>query len=112
MSGVRCFLIEQRYLPISVEIEYSDIEAPVEAFAAYILDITLRPIFAFHLASLWVGPFHCLHFTVLITSFQSFSPNSDILETDEGCVSPSLDTQALRIWRLGFGETSFPAGSC
>ena len=89
MSGIRWFLIDRRYLSISVKLEFSAIDAPVEAFTAYILDITLRPLFAFHVASIWTAPFRCLHFTILLTSFESFTFNSDILETDEENVYPA-----------------------
>ena len=89
MSGIRWFLIDQRYLSISIKLEFSDPEAPVEAFTAYIADIAPRPLFAFHIASLWTAPFRCLHFAILLTSFESFSPNSDILETDDECIYPS-----------------------
>ena len=104
MSGARWFLIDFRYLSVSVKIEYSAPDAPVEAFTAYILDITLRPLFALHIASVWTAPFRCLHFCFLLTSFESFSFNSDLLETDEECIYPSpgypgLDHLLATIWR-------------
>ena len=107
MSGIRWFIIDQRYLSISIKVEYSALDAPVEAFTAYIFDVTLRPLFALHIASVWTAPFRCLHFCFLLTSFESFSLNSDLLETDEDCIYPSPDYPGLpqlleRIWRILF----------
>ena len=84
----RRFIIDRRYLPISIRIEYTDVEQPVGRFAGYILDIDTAH-FTIQIVSLWTVPFRCLRFELLLTSPPSFAFNSDISETDETFEDPA-----------------------
>ena len=100
---LRWFLVDWRYLSISFKHEGPDIEDQ-DPQHCWIFDLTLRPIFTLHIASVWNGFPRCINFVILCTSFPGFSYQSDILETDESCIypfpGPSALTFALYIWDI------------
>ena len=84
----RWFLIDFRYLSIWVTYE-----TPVDPHdfvrARYLFDISLRPLVAFHIASVWNGFPRCVDFAIVITSFASMTIATDLLDTDETCTYPA-----------------------
>lgn len=60
--ATRWFLIDYRYLSISVKVDWTNPELPVEPFTGYSLDFPLMPLFIIHIVSLWVAPFRCFRF--------------------------------------------------
>ena len=78
----RWFLLNRRYLSISVTISGPDVESQ-ESNVVLIADISIRPLFAWHCASIWSAPVRCGNFVILRTSFARFEFHSDHFETDE-----------------------------
>ena len=84
----RWFLIDRRYLSIWVTYE-----TPVDPLdivrARYIFDISLRPLVAINIVSVWNGFPRCVDFAIVITSFASITIATDLLDTDETCIYPA-----------------------
>ena len=100
----RYWIIDQRYLSISITYQESDIEQPNQ-ISAWIFDLSLRPLFSIHIASTWRSLIRCENFTILATSFQSFGYTSDIYETDETRIyplpnAPSAGHFLAFIWKI------------
>ena len=89
--STRWFLVDYRYFSVSVKVLWPDPTLPIEPFAGYILDISIRPLVICHIVSLWRGPLRCFRFAFLCTSMPNFEYHSDILETDDTCVYPAPD---------------------
>ena len=80
----RWFLIDTRFLSISFTLDNTDFDLEEHnPLTALIFDISLRPIATVHISSVWTTYNRCVNFAILFTSFQSFSYQSDIFETDE-----------------------------
>ena len=76
----RWFVINRRYLSISVTLDGPGAENP-EGLRVFCFDLSLRPILTAHCASTWSAFGACDNFVLLITSFASFSFVSDHLDT-------------------------------
>ena len=76
----RWFPINTRYLSVSLTLDGPGAENP-DGIRVFILDISMRPIFALHCASTWESFGACQNFVFLITSFATFSLVSDHLDT-------------------------------
>ena len=76
----RWFLINTRYLSVSLTLDGPDAENP-EGLRVFCFDLSLRPILAAHCASTWSAFGACENFVFLVTSFASFSFASGHLDT-------------------------------
>ena len=85
----RWFLINLRYLSISVTIAGPDFNNP-EDNVVLAADVSFRPLFAWHCASIWSGLFRCENFVFLWTTFARFDFLSDHLDVyDDLTLDPS-----------------------
>ena len=100
---LRWLIVDWRYFSVSLTHEGPDIEDQ-DPQHCWIFDLTPRPIFTLHIASVRGGFPRCVNFVFLCTSFPGFSYQSDILETDETCFyppeGPSALTFALYCWAV------------
>ena len=78
----RWFLIDTRFLSIIYTLDYANFADP-NPINAFIFDISIRPIATLRVSSVWTTYNRCVNFSILITSSQSFTYQSDIYETDE-----------------------------
>ena len=106
----RWFPFNTRYLSVSLTLGGPGAENP-DGLRVFILDISMRPIFALHCASTWESFGACRNFVFLITPFATFSFVSDHL----GAYAEGLSTHAPFSLLLSRGDEailrlSFPAG--
>ena len=87
--ATRWFLIDYRYLSISVKVDWPNPELPVGPFTGYSFDFSIRPLFIMHIVSLWAAPFRCFQFAFLRTSIPDFTFRSDVLDTEESRIYPA-----------------------
>ena len=105
------FLIDYRYLSISFTVDGPDLESP-NVLPTLIMDISIRPLFAVHISSMWDGCFRCTHFLIICTSFRSINFECDILETDEFFQYPRHNHSSgmalvIRMWEIGVLNAHF-----
>ena len=106
----RWWIIDLRYLSISVTYQESDIEQP-NHISAWIFDVSIRPLCTLHIASTWQSLCKCENFTFLCTTFQTLNYASDIYETDETCVYPLSNAPSGGDF-LAFLWKAFALGIC
>ena len=106
----RWFPINTRYLSVSLTLDGPDAENP-DGLRVFILDISMRPIFALHCASTWESFGACQNFVFLITSFAAFSFAPDHLGTyAEGLPTHSPLSLLLSRGAEAILRLSFPTG--
>ena len=104
----RWFLMDFRYRSIWATFETAATRLDV-ARCGLFLDISLRPLFAVHVASIWNGFPRCIDCAIVITSFASIAITTDLLVAGDTCAYPApgfpgaLDL-ARRIWAYSISE--------
>ena len=109
----RYFLVDFRYLSIWITIETPEPNWDNRYWAFY-FDLSVRPIFAIHIASIWRSFSQCVDFALACTSFQSMTITTDLRDLDETCIYPAPGTLGACDLIIHFWESFIrgPAASC
>ena len=103
---IRWFIVDLRYLPISVKHEGPDIEE-LDGQHAWVSDLTPRPLFTLHIASVWNSFPRCVNFVILCTSFVGFQYQSGVLETDDTRIYPCPNAPSTLTCAIYFYEVLY-----
>ena len=81
------FIVDYRYLSIWITVETPEPAWNVQTWT-FLVDVSVRPIFAIHIASIWTSSTRCADFAIILTSFRSMIIHTDLNDTDETCIYP------------------------